>query len=114
MGSRLRAIFVVLVLFGICGVLPSAAAAPREVTVVTHDLAPFVITKDGIKSGFSVDIWEEIAKRQQWTTRYIDVDDVKSLGGRWSEQITAYAVNAFEAAMDTMRPASTAPAEGEQ
>lgn len=44
----------------------------------------------------------------------IDVDDVKSLGGRWSEQITAYAVNAFEAAMDTMRPASTAPAEGEQ
>lgn len=77
MGSRLRAIFVVLVLFGICGVLPSAAAAPREVTVVTHDLAPFVITKDGIKSGFSVDIWEEIAKRQQWTTRYIDVDDVK-------------------------------------
>lgn len=44
----------------------------------------------------------------------IDVDDVKSLGGRWSEQLTAYAVNAFEAAMDTMRPTSAdAPRGGE-
>ena len=42
----------------------------------------------------------------------IDVDDVKSLGGRWSEQLTAYAVNAFEAAMDTMRPTSGDAPEG--
>ena len=80
MRSRLRAlVIVVLLLAGIAG-LPAlaapAGAEPRTVTVATHELTPFVITHDGVKSGFSIELWEEIAKREGWSTKYLDVTDV--------------------------------------
>ncbi len=53
-----------------------ALAASRAVTVATRNLAPFVITNDNGKSGFTVELWEEIAKRQGWTTQYIDAENV--------------------------------------
>jgi polar amino acid transport system substrate-binding protein len=53
-----------------------ALAASRTVTVATRNLAPFVITNDNGKSGFTVELWEEIAKRQGWTTQYIDAENV--------------------------------------
>ncbi|WP_422557656.1 transporter substrate-binding domain-containing protein [Gordonia sp. (in: high G+C Gram-positive bacteria)] len=74
-----------------CGV-PVASAAPREVSVVTHDLTPFAMTTGAVRSGFAIDLWEEIAKRQQWSTRYVQVNDV-------DEQLQAVAENRADVAV---------------
>ena len=55
---------------------PRAAAEPRTVTVVTHDLDPFVMRHGDTLSGFTIDLWDEIAKRQAWNTVYTEVPDV--------------------------------------
>jgi len=80
---RLRALVtVVLLLAGIAGLPALAAPAgadPQTVRVATHDLAPFVTTHDGVKSGFAIELWEEIAKREGWSTKYVDVSNVTQL-----------------------------------
>ncbi|MFM9032956.1 MAG: transporter substrate-binding domain-containing protein [Mycobacterium sp.] len=53
-----------------------AAASPRTVTVAIRTLAPFVIENDAGKSGFTIELWEEIAKRQGWTTQYVEAKNV--------------------------------------
>ena len=53
-----------------------ADAAPRSVSVSVRNIAPFVITNSNGKSGFTIELWEEIAKRQGWTTRYIEAENV--------------------------------------
>lgn len=78
-GSQLRAVIAVLLIVAAFAGLPMAGlatAAPRTVTVSTRNLAPFVITTDNGKSGFTIELWEEIAKRQGWTTRYLDAANV--------------------------------------
>ena len=79
-GARLRAVGIVALLLAIIGGLPGltprAAAEPRVVTVATHDVEPFVITHDGIKTGFTIDILDEIAKHEGWTLNYLEVDNV--------------------------------------
>ena len=79
MRGRLRAVFsLVVILFGFAA-LPAAAPAgaePRTVTVTTMDIAPFVMTQWNQRSGLTIDLWEEIAKRQQWSTQYIGADTV--------------------------------------
>lgn len=69
-------VVLLVALSALPGFSPAASAAPHTVTVVVHDLAPFVTTDDGLHSGFTIDLWEEIAKRNQWTTNYVDVDSV--------------------------------------
>lgn len=54
----------------------SAGAAPRSVTVAVRDMEPFVITGDTGKSGFTIDLWEEIAHRRGWSTEYVDAPNV--------------------------------------
>ena len=79
MGSRLRACVGVLMLIAVFAGLPlagSAWAAPRTVKVAVRNLEPFVITNDTGKSGFTVELWEEIAKRRGWTTEYVDAENV--------------------------------------
>lgn len=64
---------------GLPALSASAAPAPPQaqtVTVATHDLSPFVTTTGGVKSGFTVDLLDAIAKRQNWTLEFIDVDNV--------------------------------------
>ena len=75
---RLRAIAVVAMLVAILGGLPGVASAadPQTVTVATHDLEPFVMTNDSIKSGFTIEILEAVAKREAWTLDYVSVDNV--------------------------------------
>ncbi len=79
MASRLRALIgVVLVIAAFAG-LPMAGLAgaqPRAVTVTTRDIAPFVMTDGGRKSGFTIELWEEVARRQGWTTKYVDAENV--------------------------------------
>ena len=79
MGSRLRAVIAVMMIIAAFASLPMAGmavAAPRTVTVVTRNLTPFVITNDTGKSGFTIDLWEEIAERQGWTTQFVDAESV--------------------------------------
>ena len=79
MGSRLRACMGVLMLIAVFAGLPlagSAWAAPRTVKVAVRNLEPFVITNDTGKSGFTVELWEEIAKRQGWSTEFVDAESV--------------------------------------
>ena len=79
MGSRLRAVIAVMMIIAAFASLPMAGmavAAPRTVTVATRNLTPFVITNDTGKSGFTIDLWEEIAERQGWTTQFVDAESV--------------------------------------
>jgi polar amino acid transport system substrate-binding protein len=78
-GSRLRAVIAVLVIVAAFAGLPMvglAVAAPKTVTVATRDLTPFVITNVNGKTGFTVELWEEIAERQGWTTQFVDAESV--------------------------------------
>jgi polar amino acid transport system substrate-binding protein len=72
----LRGCIGVLLIIAAFAGLPMAGAAPRTVTVAVHDLAPFVITNNAGKSGFAVELWEEIAKRRGWSTQYLDAEGV--------------------------------------
>ncbi|HNP57866.1 MAG TPA: transporter substrate-binding domain-containing protein [Gordonia sp. (in: high G+C Gram-positive bacteria)] len=81
MHPRLRALSLVLFLLGMMVGAPAgqpvAHAEPRNITVITHPLAPFVMVEGSHRTGFTVDLWDEIAQRSGWTTTYRDVDSVK-------------------------------------
>lgn len=79
MGSRLRALIGVVLIIAAFAGLPMAGMAgaqPRAVTVATRNIAPFVMTDGDRKSGFTIELWEEIARRQGWTTKYVDAENV--------------------------------------
>ncbi|MCW1959374.1 MAG: transporter substrate-binding domain-containing protein [Mycobacterium sp.] len=79
MGSRWRGLIGVLMILAGVAFLPlagQAGAQPRQVAVTVRTMAPFVMTADNKLTGFAIELWEEIAKRQQWTTRYVPADSV--------------------------------------
>ena len=80
MGSRWRSLIGVILLLAVFGGMPAlappAAAEPRTVTVVTHDLDPFVMRHGDTLTGFTIDLWDEISKRRGWNTVYTSVPDV--------------------------------------
>ena len=82
--SRLRAVLAIVVLVATLGVLPNltatAHADPHTITVAVYDLEPFVMTRNGLKSGFTIDLLDEIAKRTGWAMDYVDVEDQSSPG----------------------------------
>jgi polar amino acid transport system substrate-binding protein len=76
MMGRFRSFAIVLWLVALIGamplIVPSASAAQRNVTVSTRNLAPFVMTDSNGKSGFTIDIVEEIARRAGWNITYLE------------------------------------------
>ena len=84
MTARLSAVLAVIFLVATLGALPgwspSARAESRSITVATYDLEPFVFQRGGFKTGFTIDLLDEIAKRTGWTIRYADVADQSSPG----------------------------------
>ena len=78
--ARLRALGIVVLLLAMIGAMPDlaprASAEGRVITVATHDLEPFVMTRDGRKTGFTIDVLDEIAKHEGWTINYVDVVNV--------------------------------------
>lgn len=82
MGSRIRAVIPVIAVIALTTGGPAvlwpapARAEARTVTVATHPIDPFVTVHGTDHSGFTVDIWDEIAKREGWTTRFIDTGNV--------------------------------------
>lgn len=95
MRSRLRTLVVVVLLLAGIAALPAlattAGADPQTVTLATDDLPPFVTTHDGVKSGFTIELWEEIAKREGWSTKYLDA-------GAATQQLDAVRTGAADAA----------------
>lgn len=72
---RTRSIITVVLLVAaiVCmPVTPSAHAETRTVTVATYDLTPFVITRDGVKTGFTIDLLGEVSKRTGWQFVFVD------------------------------------------
>lgn len=82
--SRLRAIvavvFMVAALGAFPGLVPSAQAEPRTVTVSTYPLDPFVMNRDGVRTGFTIELMDEIAKRAGWTLKYLEIPNGSSQG----------------------------------
>ena len=83
--TRLRALVGVALLVALIGGMPgmaskaSAQPTPRVVTVATYDIEPFVMTEGGIKTGFTVDLLDAIAKRTGWTYNYVDGRNTKGI-----------------------------------
>ena len=82
---RLPATLAVLLIVAAIGVLPAftprADAAPRQVTVATRDLTPFVMNQGSVRTGFTIDLLNEIAKHTEWRYTYVDFDNVQGLLG---------------------------------
>ena len=80
---RLPATLAVLLIVAAIVVLPAttprADAAPRQVTVATRDLTPFVMNQDSVRTGFTIDLLNEIAKHTEWRYTYVDFDNVQGL-----------------------------------
>lgn len=78
--SRFRALTLVMWLVaciaGLPGITPSAAAQEAEVSVAVRNIEPFVMTAGDQKTGFTIDILQEIAKRAGWTVSYVDTPSV--------------------------------------
>ena len=108
-GVRLRALGMVALLVMMIGALPgltpsAGAADPIVVTVATHNLEPFVMTRDGIKSGFTIELLQAVAERENVTLEYVDVANV-------TEQLQAVAEGRVDAAATAVAMAgpSTSP-----
>lgn len=108
MFARLRAVLAVVFLVATLGALPGltprAHAEARTVTVATYNLEPFVFNRGGFKSGFTIDLLDEIAKRTGWTLKYVEVDDPSSpallkavVGGRADAAACAISVTSDRA-----------------
>ncbi|MGE2832895.1 transporter substrate-binding domain-containing protein [Mycobacterium sp. SMC-4] len=55
------------------GLAGPAGAQPQTVRVAVEPVAPFVLERDGVWTGFTVEVWDAIADRQGWTTEWIEV-----------------------------------------
>lgn len=56
-----------------------APTGPATVRVVTKPLEPFVIRTDRGEIGFSIDLWNEIARRNGWSTEWVANETVGQL-----------------------------------
>ena len=84
--SQFAALVFLLALVAGSGWLPAhaqsqenGATSPKSLTVATRVVPPLVVREGEQLSGFSIDLWEEIAKRLGLTYSYIESPDVQSL-----------------------------------
>jgi polar amino acid transport system substrate-binding protein len=63
---------------GAPGLAPPAAAEGHAVTVAVYPLKPFAMKSSDQWTGFTVDLWEQVAARLHWTTKYIEVNGLVS------------------------------------
>ena len=101
--SIITVVLLVAALTGLPGALPAAKAAPRTITVATYDLKPFVMTRNGVRSGFTVDLLSEITKRTGWDFTYVDAGSTAGL----LKAVSAGRVDAAACAVSIMPPMPT-------
>ncbi len=81
--ARLRAMIIVVLLVaaaaGLPGPAPRANASSRAITVATRELTPFVMKQGDVRTGFTIDLLDEIAKHTSWTYSYLTEDNVQGL-----------------------------------
>jgi len=91
--SRLHPLLLVLILSIPGAVFAAPASAPaapsgaapssvpsNHIVVVVKPVAPFVMVDNGKLSGYSIDLWNEVAKTAGWTDiQYIIVDNVPAM-----------------------------------
>ena len=104
-GSAVRTVAALLLLmFASLPVLATPAAAdPSTLTVDTLDVTPFVISEDGLKSGFSVDVFNEVATRRGWTITYGTNGSVSEILTNVAEGRADVALGAIEITSDRAR-----------
>ena len=105
MGSRFRGLIGVIFLLAAIAGLPMAVPAgaqAREVAVSVRTLAPFVMTQDNQRTGFTIELWEEIAKREGWTTKYLDAENVAAQLKDITERRADVAAGAISITADRM------------
>ncbi|WP_319437168.1 transporter substrate-binding domain-containing protein [Mycobacterium sp. RTGN5] len=82
MSRRWYALLLVAIVVALCGgapaLAPPAAAQERTVTLAVYPITPFAIENQGQWTGFSIELWQQIAQRLGWQTNYVTVTDVKS------------------------------------
>lgn len=71
MKSLFRLLLALVLWLGVSGEIHAAALKVG----VTPSL-PFVISKEGVWSGLSVDIWEKVAAQNKWEYEYVEFPDV--------------------------------------
>ena len=80
---RLRSLAVIVLLVAaiaaLPGLVPRAGAASRSVTVATRELTPFVMAQGDVRTGFTIDLLDEIAKHTGWTYTYVNEPNVGEL-----------------------------------
>ena len=81
--NRIRSLAIVVWLVAaIAGVpffSPLANAEPKTLTVATRNVTPFIISDGNLKRGFTVDLMDEIAKRNDWRINWADYPSVAEL-----------------------------------
>jgi ABC-type amino acid transport substrate-binding protein len=77
------ALFYCLILLMITGINKFPLAQPvdtdKQIVVLIKQISPFVIIEDGKLSGFSIDLWRELAARAGFKTTYQSVDSLAEL-----------------------------------
>ena len=103
MGVGKHVLVVAALMLGLMGAVPSlvapAAADQSVVTVDTHGEAPFITTVNGVKSGFTIDILNEITARRGWTLQYgtDGTVDAEVAGGRADAAVGAIGITSDRA-----------------
>ncbi|WP_237159977.1 transporter substrate-binding domain-containing protein [Mycolicibacterium austroafricanum] len=102
-----RYVLALTVLIGALLLAPPAAAqpdadpGPESVAVAIHPLEPFVMeTTNGELTGFTVELWNEIAKRLGWDTEFVRTDNVAGQLAAVAENRADVAVGAISFTAD--------------
>jgi polar amino acid transport system substrate-binding protein len=74
--AALLSVLMILAGFACLPLASPAGAQTREVSVSVSNLAPFVMVQDNTRTGFTIELWEEIAKREGWSTKYVEAETV--------------------------------------
>ncbi|MGL5362866.1 MAG: transporter substrate-binding domain-containing protein [Bosea sp. (in: a-proteobacteria)] len=79
----IRACLLAFALFGLIPIQPAnaqtAQATPQDVTMATRVLPPFVTKEGAVYGGFSVDLWEAIAREANLRTTWREVGTVADI-----------------------------------
>jgi Bacterial extracellular solute-binding proteins, family 3 len=79
---RLRLLTLVMACIGLMSMAlaqTTTTAAPTELRIITRVVQPFVMKDGGIYKGFSVELWQAIAKEMNVTFRWVEVPTVKDI-----------------------------------